>query len=92
MIFYLVLIVAVSIAVAVFAVSNASLVSVNLIFWRLNDASLALVILLSAAAGAVAASIVAAYIKIKDMARLRSLESQIKELQRQIDQRGLPLQ
>jgi len=92
MIFYLVLIVAVSIAVAVFAVSNASLVSVNLIFWRLNDASLALVILLSAAAGAVAASIVAAYIKIKDMARLRSLESQIKELQRQIDQRGLPPQ
>jgi uncharacterized integral membrane protein len=92
MIFYLVLIVAVSIAVAVFAVSNASLVSVNLIFWRLSDASLALVILLSAAAGAVAASIVAAYIKIKDMARLRSLESQIKELQRQIDQRGLPLQ
>jgi uncharacterized integral membrane protein len=92
MIFYLVVVLAVSIAAAVFAVSNASPVSVNLIFWQLQDVSLALVILVSAAVGIAVSSAIAVYVKINDAMKIRSLESRVRELDRQATQRGLPLQ
>lgn len=92
MIFYLVVVLAFSIAAAVFAVSNASPVSVNLFLWQLREVSLALVILISAAVGIAVSSAVAVYVKINDTIKIRSLESRVRELERQISQRGLPLQ
>lgn len=92
MIFYLVVILVFSLIAAVFAVSNSSVVSVNLILWQLPEVSLALVILASAAVGMAAASAVSICIKINDMVKIRSLESKVRELDRRINQRGLPLQ
>lgn len=92
MIFYLVVVLAVSVAAAVFAVSNASPVSVNLFLWQLREVSLALVILVSAAVGIALSSAVAVYVKINDTIKIRSLESRVRELDRQTSQRGLPLQ
>lgn len=92
MIFNLVVLIVALSAVALFAVTNASAVSVSLIFWQLKDVSLAIVILSSVAVGIVLTGILAIYQKISDRIKIRSLESKVKELERQINQRGLSLQ
>ncbi len=92
MIFNLVVLLAALAVVALFAVTNASAVSVNLIFWQVKDASLAIVLLSSVGVGVLLAGIAALYQKINDRIKIRSLESKVKELERQINQRGLTLQ
>ncbi|MFA5103830.1 MAG: LapA family protein [Candidatus Margulisiibacteriota bacterium] len=92
MIFNLVILLVALSAVASFVAINASSVSVSLIFWQFKDVSLAIVVLSAVAVGIILAGIVAVYQKINDHIKIRSLESKVKELERQINQRSLPLQ
>lgn len=92
MIFNMVVVLAALIMVALFAVMNASAVSVSLIFWHIKEISLAVVILSSVGIGILLAGAVALYQKMNDRMKIRSLESKMKELERQMNQRNLPLQ
>lgn len=69
------LIAALAIAVAVFALQNAEPVTVRFLGWRLEGAPLAAVILVAGAAGALLASLVGFVQGWKLRARIRQLKS-----------------
>jgi len=81
-----------AVVVALFAVANSSAVVINLILWQSQQVSLAIVILVSVLSGFIAAGVIAVLQKIRDGLKIKQLESKIKELERHISQRGLPLQ
>jgi len=81
-----------AVVVALFAVANSSAVIINLILWQSQQVSLSIVILVSVLSGFIAAGIIAVFQKVKDGLKIKQLESKIKELERHISQRGLPLQ
>ena len=92
MIMNLTVLLVLAIAVALFAVANSSAVIINLILWQSQQVSLAIVILVSVLSGFIAAGVIAVLQKIRDGLKIKQLESKIKELERYISQRGLPLQ
>jgi len=74
--------------VAVFAVQNAETVNIRFLYWQFHDISLVLVILGSAAVGALLLFVlstikqVSLVLKLKDAEnKIRKLENQLKELQ-----------
>jgi putative membrane protein len=71
--------------VAVFAVQNTRAVDVNFIFWRLNDISLVLVILGSAAVGAVVVFLLGTFKQIGLYKKTKELEKNNKELLKELE-------
>lgn len=92
MIMNLTVLLVLAIVVALFAVANSSAVIINLILWQSQQVSLSVVILVSVLSGFIAAGVIAVLQKIRDGLKIKQLESKIKELERHISQRGLPLQ
>jgi len=92
MIMNLTVLLVLAVMVALFAVANSSAVVINLILWQSQQVSLAIVILVSVLSGFIAAGVIAVLQKIRDGLKIKQLESKIKELERYISQRGLPLQ
>ncbi len=92
MIINLTVLLVLAVVVALFAVANSSAVIINLILWQSQQVSLSIVILVSVLSGFIAAGIIAVFQKIKDGLKIKQLESKVKELERHISQRGLPLQ
>lgn len=92
MIMNLTVLLVLAVVVALFAVANSSAVIINLILWQSQQVSLSIVILVSVLSGFIAAGIIAVFQKVKDGLKIKQLESKIKELERHISQRGLPLQ
>lgn len=82
MIFNLIVILTLSILVTMFAVSNSSVVSVNLILWQIQQVSLAIVILVSVLAGVIFTGAIALSAKISDSFRIHSLESKLRQYER----------
>ncbi len=74
---YLVLALIFSIAVAVFAVQNATRVDITLFFWQLKGISLVLVIFCSALIGALAAGLFGAVKQVRLAKNLRSHRAQV---------------
>ena len=74
---YLVLGLVFSIAVAVFAVQNATRVDITLVFWQLKSISLVLVILGSALIGALTAGLFGAVNQLKLKINLRNNNAQL---------------
>jgi uncharacterized integral membrane protein len=70
------LITAVALAIAVFALQNAQPVTLRFLWWRLEGAPLALVILVSGAAGAFVASAIGFLRHWKLRAEIRQVKSQ----------------
>lgn len=73
---YLVLGLLFSLAVAVFAVQNATRVDITLLVWQLKGISLVVVILGSALIGALAAGLFGAVKQIKQLKNLREFKAQ----------------
>lgn len=71
-----------AVIVTMFAVSNSSAVTVNLIFWQAQQVSLAVVILVSVLAGVIFTSLIALYQKFRDSWKIYQLESRVKELEK----------
>lgn len=74
---YLVLALIFSIAIAVFAVQNATRVDITLLFWQIKNMSLVLVIFGSALIGALAAALFGAVKQFKSAKNLKSLMTEI---------------
>lgn len=72
-----VIIVVSALAVALFALQNATPVSVNFLVWRTKDAPLAAVILISASAGVVVAGLIGFIQRWRLRSRIRQLESRL---------------
>ncbi len=83
--FYLVLGLIFAIAVAVFAVQNATRVDITLFFWQLKDISLVLVILGSALIGAGAAGLFGAVKQLKTAKNMRSYKAQVESQSAEIE-------
>jgi putative membrane protein len=77
------LIVAILIAILIagFASLNANPVSINLLFWKAPEISLAIVVLISVLVGVVVAALFGIPGYFKDRKKIRSLEKRIKELE-----------
>ena len=82
---YLVLALIFSIAVAAFAVQNATRVDITLFFWQLPQISLVVVIFGSALIGAIAAGLFGAVKQLKAAKTLRSCRNQIESQSVEID-------
>ena len=72
------LIMAVAIAVAVFALQNADRVTVSFLGWKIEGAPLAAVILVSGGVGALLASLVGLIQRWKLRAQIRQLEARLR--------------
>ncbi len=72
------LITAMAIAIAVFALQNAEPVTVRFLGWRLEGAPLAAVILVSGAVGALLVSLVGLIQRWKLRSQIRQLESRLR--------------
>ena len=81
MFFNLFVILALAIIVAMFTISNAVPVTVGLIFWKSQQVSLAVVILVSVMIGVIFTAAIALYQKIKDGIKIYQLEKRIRELE-----------
>ncbi len=82
---YLVLALVFSIAVATFAVQNATKVDITLFFWQLKQISLVVVIFGSALLGAIAAGLFGAVKQLKAAKNLRSCKTEAESLSVEID-------
>ena len=82
MIFNLIVILTLSVLVTMFAVSNSSAVSVNLILWQTQQVSLAIVILVSVLIGVIFTGAIALYTKISDSWKIYGLESKLRDYER----------
>lgn len=80
--FNLIVIIIFSIIIAAFAISNSTIVSVNFIFWQTQQASLAIVILVSTLIGVIFAGILGLYQKAKDTLKIYDLERKLRESRR----------
>ncbi len=78
----LIFLLAFSVLIAIFALTNSQAVSVNLIFWHVGQVSLAVLILVSIIIGAVFSGVLGLYHKIKDAMRIRLLEKELREYQK----------
>ena len=72
------LIAALAIAVAFFALQNADRVTIKFLAWKIDEAPLAAVILISGAVGALVVSMVGIVQRWKLRARIRQLESRLR--------------
>ncbi|HHW08115.1 MAG TPA: LapA family protein [Clostridia bacterium] len=70
--------------VAVFAVQNAETVNIRLLYWQFQDISLVLVILGSAAVGALLLFILGSIKQFSLMLRLKEAENKIRKLENQL--------
>ena len=75
-----VLVAAIAIAIAVFAVQNADRVTISFLSWKIEGAPLAAVILISGAVGAILVSLVGSVQRWKLRSRIRQLESRLQTL------------
>jgi len=76
-----VLIAALAIAVAVFALQNADRVTVSFLAWKVEGAPLAAVILVSGAVGGVVVSLVGAVQRWRLRTQIRQLEARLRTLE-----------
>jgi len=74
-----------ALGVAVFAVQNAAPITVNLIRWQL-ETSLVVVVVGSAAAGAMVAGLIGLIRQIQSSWRIRQLQGHIHKLERRLQQ------
>ena len=81
---YLVIALIFALLVAVFAVQNTRTVDINFIVWQLKDISLVLVILGSAAIGAVVVFLLGAFKQIKMFRKGKELEREVTALNKEI--------
>jgi putative membrane protein len=79
--FLYLVIAAVAIAVAVFALQNAEQVTIRFLAWQVERAPLAAVILISVAAGAVAVSLPGFVQRWRLRSEIRRLEARVRELE-----------
>lgn len=75
------LIAAVAVAIAIFALQNAEHVTIRFLAWQVERAPLAAVILISGAVGAVLVSLVGAIQRWKLRSRIRQLEARVRNLE-----------
>ncbi|QGP90767.1 Lipopolysaccharide assembly protein A domain protein [Neomoorella glycerini] len=73
--------------VAIFAVQNAGPVEINFLSWQFSNISLVLVILGSAAFGALVVFLLGAVRQVRQAREIRELKSQLKRLQETIAHR-----
>lgn len=79
----LILALLIAIVIAGFASLNSAPVSLNLLFWKAPEVSLALVVLFSVLLGVIMAALFGTPQYVKTMQKIRELETKIKELERQ---------
>lgn len=75
------LIAAVAVAIAIFALQNAEYVTIRFLAWQVERAPLAAVILVSGAVGAVLVSLIGAVQRWKLRSRIRQLETRVQSLE-----------
>jgi uncharacterized integral membrane protein len=79
--FVYLLIAAVAIAIAIFALQNADHVTVRLLSWQIEGAPLAAVILVSGGVGALLVSLVGLVQRWRLRSKIRQLESRLRSLE-----------
>lgn len=79
--FLYLVIAAVAIAIAIFALQNADQVTIRFVAWRVERAPLAAVILLSGAVGAVLVSLIGLVQRWKLRGKIRQLEGRVRTLE-----------
>lgn len=72
-----------AILIALFAVQNSNVVTIQLIFWKV-ELSQSVVILASAAIGAIIAAFLSIFKRFKSSLKIRELNHQIKELEQNL--------
>ena len=77
----LILAILIAIVIAGFASLNSAPVSVNLLFWKAPEISLALVVLFSVLLGVIMAALFAAQQQLKNMQKIRELENKTKRME-----------
>ncbi|NNG67418.1 LapA family protein [Caldanaerobacter subterraneus] len=80
--YYTILALIFAIIVAIFAISNSGPVDISFLYWHYSM-SQALVILLSAAVGAIIVGIIGVFGQIRYSATIRGLNNRIKELEKE---------
>ncbi|MDI6600741.1 MAG: LapA family protein [Thermoanaerobacteraceae bacterium] len=80
--YYIILVLIFAILVSIFAISNAAPVNINFLYWHYTI-SQALVILLSAAIGALAIGIVGIFGQIRSSLRIKGLNNKIKTMEKE---------
>ncbi|GAW92700.1 LapA family protein [Calderihabitans maritimus] len=81
-----------ALVVAVFAVQNAQTVSIRFLTWEFKDISLVLIILGSAALGAVMMAFISTIKQIKNFRKLKEMQRENKRLQEQLEKLAEELQ
>ncbi|TZE83507.1 lipopolysaccharide assembly protein LapA domain-containing protein [Calorimonas adulescens] len=89
--YYIILVLIFAILVSIFAISNAAPVDINFLYWHYTI-SQALVILLSAATGAVAIGIVGVFGQVSHGIKVRGLNNRIKNLEKENEELRVQLQ
>ena len=79
--FVYLLIAAVAIAIAIFALQNPDQVSIRFLGWQIERAPLAAVILISGAVGAIIVSLIGFVQRWKLHSRIRQLETRVRNLE-----------
>ena len=79
--FVYLLIAAVAIAIAIFALQNPDQVSIRFLGWQIERAPLAAVILISGAVGAIIVSLIGFVQRWKLRSRIRQLETRVRSLE-----------
>ncbi|KPJ67596.1 hypothetical protein AMJ44_07180 [candidate division WOR-1 bacterium DG_54_3] len=77
----LILALLIAIVIAGFASLNSAPVSVNLLFWKAPEISLALVVLFSVLLGVIMAALFTAQQQIKNIQKIRELQNKIKKME-----------
>jgi len=75
-----------ALSVAVFAIQNTEGISINFLFWRYEGISKVLVILASAAVGAIAVLFLGFWWQFKKAMYIRQLEGEIRSLKAKLNQ------
>lgn len=84
--FYLVVVLLFAFSVAGFAVQNATTVDIRILFWTFEGISLSLVVLGSAAAGAVITLVLGLGRQIRLVLRIKELTARVADLQHRLGQ------
>ncbi len=90
--FYFIIFILLSAVGFLLFLQNSQAIALNILFWRIENISLSIVILTVFVAGFVFGFLIMSYFKIKDHFSIKSLKQEINELKRQISQKNLPLQ
>ncbi|MGB9678695.1 MAG: LapA family protein [Thermoanaerobacteraceae bacterium] len=83
--YYTILALIFAVLVAVFAISNAVAVDISFLYWHYKI-SQALVILISAAIGAITIGIIGVFGQVRYSMRIRGLNNRIKEIEKEKDE------